>query len=163
MNRRHLAVIAVVIAVGLFAAPLVSPVPNYDAHLKVVSGDDPVDISTNEMEEKANGRGIASVRYENLSTSVQRLFDRAYKNDGYSDEPAVPMDEAPESWVTLVPNGEHAAASVYVRKDGQYYRTGLSRVTPAPSLQAFMLRLGPLLGAIGLGTIAGYLFLTAEE
>ncbi|MFC7193192.1 hypothetical protein ACFQL7_27680 [Halocatena marina] len=33
MTRRHHAVIVLVIAVGLFVAPLISPVPNYDSRL----------------------------------------------------------------------------------------------------------------------------------
>jgi hypothetical protein len=162
MNRRHLAVIAVVIAVGLFAAPLISPVPDYDAHLEVSVIDDPVNFSADNLDE-IERRDVTKMRYQTLTAPAQRLFERAYKAEGYFNGPTVPRDEAPESWVTLVPKGDHAMASVYVRKDGHYYRTRLSFVTPAPSLQAFMLRLGPLLGAIGLGTLAGYFVLTAEN
>ncbi|WP_282190243.1 hypothetical protein [Halocatena salina] len=39
----------------------------------------------------------------------------------------------------------------------------LSQHTQQPSFLAFMLRVGPFLGAVGLGTLAGYLTLTTED
>jgi hypothetical protein len=160
MNRRHLAVIAVVIAVGLFAAPLVSPVPDYGPHLEVDVYDKPVKFSTTE-EKKDRLRNETTMRYRNLSAPAQRLFEKAYKHPG--EEISVRLDEAPETWATLVPEKSRYAKLVYVHKDGHYYSMQLSQFTPGPSFLAFMLRLGPLLGAIGLGTLAGYFVLTAED
>jgi hypothetical protein len=159
MNRRHLAVIAVVIAVGLFGAPLISPVPTYDAHLAVdVYG--PLKFSTTE-EKEARLRNETTLRYRNLSSPAQRLFERGNKQPG--GEISVRLDEAPETWATLVPEKSRYGKLVYVHKDGHYYSIQLSQFTPGPSFLAFMLRLGPLLGAIGLGTLAGYFVLTAED
>lgn len=183
MNRRHRAVIALVIAVGLFGAPLISPVPNYDAHLKMENKP----VNTSIVEEKENQKGnITMVRYQNLSTSAQRFFDRVnndngsnerlqrafsytdisgmVKNHNGSDDIIVPFDEAPKPWSTFVPkSGDNNLETISVHKDGQYYLMDIHRDTPGPSLQAFMLRLGPLLGAIGLGTLAGYFTLTTED
>lgn len=159
MNRRHLAVVAMVIAVPLFAGPLVSPVPDYDAHLEMnVYG--PENFSSSE--EKADQlRNKTTVRYRNLSSPAQRLFERGNKHPG--GEISVRLDEAPEMWATLVSEKSRFAKLVYVHKDGQYYPVQLSQFTPGPSFLAFMLRVGPLIGAIGLGTVASYLFLTAEK
>lgn len=179
MNRRHRAVIALVIAVGLFGAPLVSPVPNYDAHLQMENK--PVNLSTIEKGDKQVGN-MTTVRYQTLSTPAQRFFDRVNKGNGSnerlqrafppdvvnkhngSDDIIVPLDEVPKPWSTFVPkSGDYDRATVYVHKDGQYYSMDIERSTPGPSFQALMLRLGSLLGAVGLGTLAGYFTLTTEE
>jgi hypothetical protein len=160
MNRRHLAAIAMIIAVPLFAGPLVSPVPTYDAHLEVdVHG--PLNFSTAE-EKEARLRNETTVRYRTLSAPKQRLFERGTKQtDG---EISVRLAEAPETWATLVPEqNRYSWTVVYVQKGGHYYSIRLSQFTPGPSFLAFMLRLGPLLAAIGLGTLAGYFVLTAED
>lgn len=162
MNRRRFALIALVIAVGLYAGPLVSPVPDYGPHLRVTVQEDPMTFQTEEAKE-TQLRNTTTMRYRNLSGHAQRLFDRGYKQERYSDEPTVRLDEAPESWTTLIPKERYDSVSVYVHKDGQYYYMGLSRFTPGPSFGAFMLRLGPLLGAVGLGTLAGFFVLTAED
>ncbi|MFC7193193.1 hypothetical protein ACFQL7_27685 [Halocatena marina] len=99
------------------------------------------------------------MRYQQLSTPAQRLFDRGSKK---RNEVTVPYDEAPESFATLVPESGYAE-TIYIRKDGQYYYVEISQTTQRPSFQAFLLRLGSLLGAIGLGTLAGYFVLTAED
>jgi hypothetical protein len=160
MNRRHLAVIAMLIAVPLFGAPLVSPVPTYDAHLEVGVYNEPTTWPTEQAKEKEL-RNTTTLRYRNLSAPAQRLFDRAYKQPG--EEISVRLAEAPETWGALVPEKSRYLDFVYVYKDGHYYSVQLSQYTPGPSFLAFMLRLGPLLGAIGLGTLAGYFVLTAED
>ncbi|UPM44779.1 hypothetical protein [Halocatena salina] len=167
MNRRHRAVIAVLIAVPLFGAPLVSPVPNYDAHIEMGVHQEPVNQSAIETEKKQVG-DVPTVHYQNLSVPAQRLFESGYNAtwNGILIEngPTVPLDEAPEPWATLIPTRSKGdATTVYVHKDGHYYETKLHRFTPKPSLQAFGLRLGSLLGAIGFGTLAGYFGLTAED
>lgn len=160
MNRRHRAIMALVIALPLFAGPLVSPVPNYDAHLQMDTKS--MNASTMEENEKRWGN-ITTVRYQNLSTPAQRFFDRVNKHNG-SDDIMLPLTEVPKPWSTFVPkSGDYDRDIVYVHKDDQYYLMDIRRLTPGPSLQAFMLRLGPLLGAIGLGTLAGYFTLTAED
>lgn len=160
MNRRHLAVIALVIAVGLFGAPLVSPVPDYGPHIDV--GAHPVNFTT-EQEKSSQLRNATTVDYQNLSDSTQHLFDRANKSDR-RDDVTVRFEEAPDSLTTLFSNGSESELNqIYVHKDEQYYHMDLYRFTPGPSLQTLMLRLGPLLGAIGLGTLAGYFVLTTED
>lgn len=160
MNRRHRALIAVFIAIPLFAGPLVSPVPDHDPHIEVSV--DSMNFSTEDEKEKKL-KNSTTMHYQNSSASAQRLFDTANKG-GREDDVTTRFEEAPTSWTTLFskePGGE--TNRIYVHKDGQYYYMNLHRHTPKPSLQAFMLRLGPLLGAIGLGTLAGYFVLTAED
>lgn len=101
MNRRRFALIALVIAVGLYAGPLVSPVPDYGPHLRVTVQDEPITFQSEEGE--ARLRNATTMDYRNLSTSAQRLFDRGYKQDRFSDWPTVRLDEVPRSWSTLVP------------------------------------------------------------
>ncbi|RRJ31459.1 hypothetical protein [Halocatena pleomorpha] len=167
MNRRHRAVIAVLIAVPLFVTPLVSPVPNYDAHIEMGVHQEPVNQSASETGQQQVG-DAPTVRYQNLSAPGQRLFDSGYNDTVWSgilmeDAPTVPLDEAPEPWATLVPTRSKGATTVYVHRDGHYYETVLHRFTPKPSLPAFGLRLGSLLGAIGFGTLAGYFGLASED
>jgi hypothetical protein len=170
MNRRHLAVVALIIAVPLFAAPLVSPVPDYGPHLQVATNNEPVTFETEKRKENVL-QNETTMRYQNLSASAKRFFDTSVKY--YSDvafekegPTSFPLAEAPEPWATLAPADQGKGPDttfVYVVKNGQYYSVVLFRFTPGPSLQELMLRLGPLLAAIGLGTVASYLFLTAEE
>ncbi len=143
--------LALVIAVPLFTTGLVSPVPDYGPHLEA------------NVEHLPDGKERGenpTVEYRNLSTSAQQLFDRANTNghNGLS----VPMDDAPKSWATLVSEKEKTDGR-YVQKDGQYYLIYFTWVIPTPSLVTLMLRLGPLLGAVGLGTLAGFLILTTEK
>ncbi|MFC6964058.1 hypothetical protein [Halocatena marina] len=160
MNRRYLAVIAVLIAVPLFAGPLVSPVPDYGPHIEISA--DKVNFSSEEEKEEGI-RNETTIDYQNLSNSGQQLFDKADKR-GWSSDTMVRFDEAPKSWTTNFSQGFKAETNViYVHKNGQYYHVNLHRFIPSPSFKAFMLRLGPLLGAIGLGTLAGYFVLTAED
>ena len=158
MTRRHLAVIAVLIAVGLFVAPLVSPVPDYAPRLEVDVNSEPSDFSTEAEREQEIGN-TTTMRYQNLSPSAQRLFERGLKSE---TEVTVQYDEAPEAFATLVPTSGYSE-SVYVRKDGQYYFMVLAQTTRQPSFLAFMLRAGAFLGAVGLGSLAGYFVLTAED
>lgn len=151
MNRRQLAVLAVVIAVPLFTIGLVAPVPDYGPHLETSVSHQP-DGKLNEEN--------PTVAYRNLSTSAQQLFDEA-DNNGYNSV-SVPMDDAPKSWATLVSEKEKTNGR-YVQKDGQYYLIYFTWTIPTPSFVTVVLRLGPLLGAIGLGTLAGYLVLTTEK
>lgn len=160
MNRRRLAVIVVLIAVGLFAAPLVSLVPDYGPHLEMDGDGKSVKFSSSEEKENRL-KSATTLHYRNLSSPAQRLFEKGNRHPG--EEFRVRLDEAPKTWVTLVPERSRFATIVYVHKDGQYYSIRLSQITPGPSFGAFMLRLGPLLGAIGLGTLAGFLVLSAED
>lgn len=153
MNRRHLAVLAVVIAVPLFTIGLISPVPDYGPHLETT-------VSTTVSEKKELNKNITTVEYQNLSSSAQQLFDTA-DNNGHS-EVSVPMDEAPKSWATSVSEST-LSNRIYVQKDGQYHFMWLVWTIPTPSLVTLMLRLGPLFGAVGLGTLVGYLVLTADS
>lgn len=147
------------IAIPLFVSPLIFPISDTGVHLEVDVSDNSSDISTLGEEWK---KDQTILRYQNFSPTAQRLYDRAAEND--DNEAIVTIDKAPESLIALLPEEtEGASHSIYVQKDGQYYRMNLHRFTPKPSLQAFMLRLGPLLGAIGLGTLAGYFVLTAED
>ncbi|RRJ34000.1 hypothetical protein [Halocatena pleomorpha] len=147
MNRRHLAVLAVVIAVPLFTIGLISPVPDYGPQLETSVYHQP-DGNLNEE--------TPTVAYRNLSTDAQQLFDKA--NNNGPNSAAVPIDDAPTSWATLV--SETAETNErYVRKNGKIYGVYLTWDVPAPSFGTVMLRLGPLLGAIGLGTLAGFLIL----
>jgi hypothetical protein len=151
MNRRHLAVLALVIAVPLFTIGLGSPVPDYGPHLK---------IQVNHLPDGTEREGIQSVEYRNLSPSAQQLFDKA-DNNGNNDL-SVQMDDAPKSWATLV-SEDVQTNRISVQKDGQFYMVYFVWYIPTPSFVTLMLRLGPLLGAIGLGTLAGFLVLTTER
>ncbi|UPM44162.1 hypothetical protein [Halocatena salina] len=153
MNRRHLAVIALVIAVPLFTVGLVSPVPEYEPHLDIA-----VSNSVDDQEEL--NEDITKMEYQNLSTSAQQLFKKSNNNEHSSV--SIPTDEAPNSWATLVSESTQSHR-IYVHKGGQYHLTWITWSVPTPPLAAVMLRLGPLLGAIGLGTLAGVLILTTEK
>lgn len=147
------------IAVPLFASPHIFPISDTGVHFEMDVSDTPRNVSTIDEEWKKD-RTI--LRYQNFSAAAQRLYDTATENG--DNEVIVTIDEAPESLVAHLPEKtEGVSHSIYVQKDGQYYHTNLHRFTPKPSLGAFMLRLGPLLGAIGLGTLAGYFVLTAED
>ena len=170
MNRRHLAVIALVIAVPLFAAPLVSPVPDYGPHLQVATNDEPVNFPTEKVKE-SRLRNVTTLHYQQLSPSAQHVFNTSVNYDAAvmfakSAPTSFPLDEAPEPWTTLASanqSGGLERSLVFVSKHGRYYAVRLIQFTPGPSFQAFMLRLGPLLAAIGLGTLAIYFVLTAED
>jgi hypothetical protein len=167
MNRRHLAIIALIIAVPLFAAPLVSPVPDYGPPLEVLPGNEPLNF-TNETVKEKRLKSVTTVQYQTLSPAARHVFDAAYTNTDTMDttDYTVRLDKAPEPWFMLAPTNQDVGLDfghLIIVKHGQYYSVPLSRFTPGPSLQEVMLRLGPLLGAIGLGTVADYLFLTAEE
>ncbi|MFC7192044.1 hypothetical protein ACFQL7_21055, partial [Halocatena marina] len=82
MNRRYLAVIAVLIAVPLFAGPLVSPVPDYGPHIEISA--DKVNFSSEEEKEEGI-RNETTIDYQNLSNSGQQLFDKADKRGWSSD------------------------------------------------------------------------------
>lgn len=161
MNRRHLTVIAVVLAVGLFVAPLISPVPEYGPHLRVHANDEPMNVST-ETGGESQLRSGQTLRYGNLSSAAQQLIDEGHTAERFGDEPTVPLGEAPESFASLAPE-DGAYSAVYVQKDGQYYAVELRQYTPSPSLLEFLLRIGSLFGAIALGTLAGYFTLTRED
>jgi hypothetical protein len=158
MNRRPLAIIAVIIAVGLFIAPLISPVPDHAPRLEVDAASEPSDFSSVEEREKEIGN-TTTLRYQNLSPAAQRLFE---KGSTQPDGVTVRYKKAPEVFTTLIPRSG-SGEIVYVQKDGQYYYMVLGQNTRQPSLLAFMLRAGSFLGAVGLATLAGYFVLTAKD
>ena len=156
MNRRMLAVIAMLVAVPLFVAPLVSPIPNPETSVVVNIGPpqpDPV---------PAEYVGKTTYRYQNLSAAAQEFFDTQVSSD--SRELIAPT-AVPAPWV---PPGNGTAAAIannsgQVLKKGQYYPMYIGTYTPQPPFVAAALRFGALGGAIGLGTLAGYFVLTAEN
>ncbi len=152
MNRRWLTVIALLIALPLFAAPLVSPIPDQEPHLSVTSedsGTEPIQYLE------------TSVQYQNLSNPAQRILDKSFQD---STTVSVPLDEVPEPWASLAPDKRRGEATyLQAVRNGRYYEVRIERFLPQPPLPAVVLRLGPLAVAIALGDLAGYFFLTAED
>lgn len=160
MNRRKLASLTLVLAVALYAFPFVSPVPVQEPKLGVDAGDNPSAQPYN----FTNG----TVHYDQLSPAAQQWFDSAPSTDQIHPENTVPLDSPPEPWATFVANNTPTDLSdmttlVQVVKNDQYYLVTLVRITPKPSQQAVILRLGSLIGAIVLFGLAGHLFLTGRR
>lgn len=156
MNRRVLAFIVLLIAVPLFAAPLVAPIPNPEPLVTVSIGPaepDPVPAEYGHVSQ-------TTYRYQNLSAAAQHFFDTQNASD---DETHLPPETVPAPWASRVNATASAIATTdgQVVKDGQYYPMYVGMVTPQPPLSAVMPRFGALIAAIGLGDLAGYFFLTA--
>jgi hypothetical protein len=154
MNRRYLAVIALLVALGLFAAPLVSPIPNQEPHVRV-------DLSKSKPDSFEDVK--PTYRYQNLSDSAQHFFDTQVSTD---DEPPIPLADVPAPWAPSDNVTARAIADaendLQVVKHGRYYAMYLVWTVPQPPLTAVVPRFGALMAAIGLGTLAGYVALTAE-
>jgi hypothetical protein len=161
MNRRRLASLALLLAVALFAFPLVSPVPAQEPKLAVDADDNPSEQPYNYTNE--------TVYYDRLSPAAQQWFDAAPSTERIQPENIVPLDSPPEPWATFVPNNTTATSFLEARtfvqvvKNDRYYHVTLFRITPKPPQQAVMMRLGPLVVSIVLFGLAGHLFLTAEN
>ncbi|UPM44821.1 hypothetical protein [Halocatena salina] len=158
MNRRILAGIAMLVAVSLFVAPLVSPIPNPETDVVVSIGPPEPDPVPAEYGSVAK----TTYRYQNLPAAAQEFFDDQVSTD--SRELIVPT-EVPAPWA---PPSKATAASIannsgQVLKKGQYYPMYIGTYTPQPPLLAAIPRFGALVGAIGSGTISGYFILTAED
>jgi hypothetical protein len=162
MNRRRFANLVLLIAMALFAVPLVSPVPIQEPKLAVDASDNPSKHPYNFTNET-----VKTVYYDSLSPAAQQWFDTAPSMETIQPENIVPLDSPPEPWVTFAPDTATSVdkAFTYVRvvKNDRYYMVTLTRIIPKPPQQAVMLRLGPLVGSIVLFGLAGHLFLTAEN
>lgn len=165
MNRQYLLSAVLVGALVLFAVPLVSPVPAQDSAVEVLrdpnSSDQPYP-ATNE-----------TVAYQNLSPDAQRWFDELPQSERRQAATVVSLASPPEPWASFVPNGSETNASpennqvdqqrrfwslltyAQVKKDEQYHLVVLNRIEPRPPQQAVALRLGSLVGSIGLFGLAG--------
>lgn len=173
MNRRHLLGGVLVLALVLFAFPLVSPVPAQDPAVEVVR--DP--NSSNQSYPVTN----ETVAYENLSPDAQQWFDELPQSERSSAAKVVPIDSPPEPWASFVSNGSETNARpangqideqrriwsvvtyVQVVKDDRYHFVVLTRIEPRPPQQAVALRLGSLVGSIGLLGFAGQQWLEGKR
>lgn len=173
MNRQYLLGGLVVLALVLFAVPLVSPVPAQEPAAEVLrdpnSSDQPYPV-TNE-----------TVAYENLSSDAQRWFDELPQSEESYAAEIVPIDSPPEPWASFVPNGSEMNASpgndqidqqrrfwslftyAQVEKDDRYHLVALKRIEPRPPQQAVALRLGALVSSIGLLGFAGQQWLEGKR
>ncbi len=170
MNRSNYAIIALLIAVPLFAGGLVAPVPDYDAHLQL----DATAVS--------NVSGTTTeLRYQNLSQPAQRLFDRVKRGQGSnatlqerfpnisgvtmnsSDDVVIPVASTPQDFTQYHSDTERHGIRVLVKDGEDNYEMEITQRTPNPSPQSVLLRLGALLGAITLGTVAAYLKLSPHD
>lgn len=173
MNRRQLIGGVFVLALVLYAFPLVSSVPAQKPAVEVLrnpNGSGQPYPATNE-----------TVAYENLSSDAQRWFDELPKSERAQAAEIFPIDSPPEPWASFVPNGsETNARSVngqineqrrmwsvityaQVEKDGRYHLVVLTRIEPRPPQQAVVLRLGSLVGSISLLGFAGQQWLERKR
>lgn len=165
MNRRNFLSSVLVLALVLFAFPLVSPVPAQEPAVEVVrnpnSSDQPYPV-TNE-----------TVAYGNLSPAAQQWFDELPRSERTQAAMVVPTASPPEPWASFVPNNSETNARstnepideqrriwsvvtyAQVEKDDRYHLVALTRIEPRPPQQAVALRLGSLVGSIGLLGFAG--------
>ncbi len=166
-----------VLALVLYALPLVSPVPAQDPAVEVVR--DP--NSSNQSYPVTN----ETVAYENLSPNAQQWFDKLPQSERSSAAKVVPINSPPEPWASFVPNGSETNARpangqideqidetrriwsvltyVQVVKDDRYHFVVLARIEPRPPQQAVALRLGSLVGSIGLLGFAGQQWLEGKR
>ncbi|UPM44973.1 hypothetical protein [Halocatena salina] len=168
MNRRRRLGGLVILALVLFAFPLVSPVPTQDPAVEVLR--DP--NSTAEPQPAIN----ETIQYQNLSSDAQQWFEELPQSEQSYAAEVFPVDGPPEPWASFVPNGSEANEQfnetrrlwsvltyTQVEKDGRYHRVILWRIEPRPPQQAVALRLGSLIGSIGLFGLAGQQWLEGKR
>ncbi|WP_330631497.1 hypothetical protein [Halocatena halophila] len=171
MSRSNYAIIALLVAVPLFAGGLVAPVPDYDAHLQFDAN------ATSNISETQS----PEIQYQNLSQPAQQLFDRIKRGNGSnatlqerfpnisgvtmntSDDVIVPVATTPQDFTQYHSDTERGGIHVLVKDGEDNYEMYVYQATPKPSTQSVLLRLGALLGAITLGTVAAYLRLTPSD
>ncbi|MFC7192420.1 hypothetical protein [Halocatena marina] len=177
MNHRHFLSSVLVIALVLFAFPIVSPVPAQDPAVEVLR--DP--NASSQPYPFTNG----TVQYQNLSPDAQQWFDDLPQSEESFKAETIPIDSPPEPWASFVPNGSETNVQpaneqidevsdvrrrfwsirtyVQVEKDDRYHLVILARISPHPPQQAVALRLGSLVGSIGLFGLAGQQWLTKNQ
>lgn len=173
MNRRRLIGGVVILALMLYALPLVSPVPAQEPAVEVLR--DP--NGSTQSYAIAN----ETVQYENLSPAAQQWFDELPQSERRQAATVVPIDSPPEPWASFVLNGSETSnpeaseqlnetqrirsvlTYIQVVKDDQYHLVIFTRIEPRPSQQAVALRLGSLVGSIGLFGLAGQQWLEGKR
>ncbi|WP_248910114.1 hypothetical protein [Halocatena marina] len=176
MNHRHFLSSVLVLALVLFVFPIVSPVPAQDPAVEVLR--DP--------NASSQPKQVASeiVRYQNLSSDAQQWFEELPRGKKSFEAETVPIDSPPEPWASFVPNESETNAQpangqidaqsdmrrllsvvtiVQVERNGRYHPVQLMRIEPRPPQQAVALRLGSLVGSIGLFGLAGQQWLTKNQ
>ncbi|WP_330630933.1 hypothetical protein [Halocatena halophila] len=158
MKRPSLWAVLLLVGLLLYAVVLVGSLPAQDPAVETQR--DP--NSTAEPLEHAD----ATIHYENLSPSAQRWFDDVPQSDNQYETTVTPIKKLPEPWLSIAPPGSEATAPptteaevqrrhtkiqriVQVERDGRYHSIVLIRISPRPPLQAVLLRLGAIIGAIG--------------
>lgn len=163
MNRRHLLGSVVVLTLVLYAFPLVSSVPAQEPAVEVLR--DP--NSSNQSYPVTN----ETVAYENLSPDAQQWFDELPQSERQQAAEVLPIESPPAPWASFVPNGSETNEQrriwsvitfVQVEKDEQYHLVVLRRIEPRPPQQAVALRLGSLVGSIGLLGFVGQQWLEGK-
>lgn len=172
MNHRHFLGVVLVGALVLFAVPLVSPVPAQDPAVEVLRYPN----STAEPQPFTN----ETVHYNNLSPAARQWFDELPRSEQQFEAKVVPIESPPAPWASFVPNGSETSNAateqidrrqriwsfltyVQVERDGRYHLVGLMRIEPLPPQQAVALRLGSLVGSIGLFGLAGQQWFTRNQ
>jgi hypothetical protein len=172
VNHRHFLGGVLVLALVLFAFPLISPVPAQEPAVEVFQ----------DANSSATPYPIANetVAYESLSPAARQWFDELPQGKGSYAAKVVPIDTPPAPWSSFVSNGiepSNAATEqidrrqrvwsfltyVQVEKNGRYHLVVLMRIEPRPPLQAIGLRLGSLVGSIGLFGLAGQQWLIRNQ
>jgi len=147
MNRYLIGVLAVLVALPLFAFPLVSPVSQGSQQLRLDTDPFGSEINSSEYEPRVN--------YSSLSTDAQELFDRARNSD--SGGVRVDAESAPTQWRERAENQTVRALLVYGTDDGGNYMTYTDLYTPGPDGADVLTRLGSLVASILIGISGAYL------
>ncbi|RRJ31845.1 hypothetical protein [Halocatena pleomorpha] len=172
MNRRHLLGGVLVGALVLFAFPLVSPVPAQDPAVEVLR--DP------NGSPQSHTIATETVQYRTLSPEAQRWFDDLPQSERTQAAEVLPIDSPPEPWASFIPNDPETSTTanehpnetqriqsvmtyIQVKKDDHYHLVVLRRIEPRPPQQAVALRLGSLVGSIGLFGFAGQQWLEGKQ
>lgn len=151
MVRTKLAALALLLAVPLFAFPLVTATP------------DPPDQFHVDTHPYPDARGEPeaeyTVAYENLTAQERRLYDAAVTGD----EAHVPLSEAPDRFTDRVNAGPRGQGSetLYVNESGEYASLHFHVTDPTPTM-AILARFGSLASAIVLAGAGSYVLLHAE-
>lgn len=142
MNRSPLLLLAVLLGVGLFAYPLVSPIPEPGEELELMVQPAPDDRNH-----------TADREYRHLSADARAFFDSAAPNGTATR----PIGDAPDPWAAQANESERGSASAdVVAKDGRLYLVFPIRRAAALHPFEILSRFGSLAAGICLVTYVGY-------
>lgn len=147
VSHRYFATAALLIALPLFAFPLVSPPPEPEPQ---------VNVYAHELPEEFDGQNVdgTTYHYANLSAPAQEFFDRVTQGSVQASVDTVPdpFEDPPDT----------SRRDTFVVRDGQYYDVRIHRYQPSPSGTAVIARLGSFAGSVVFGLGGAYVLFDGE-